>query len=144
MGKLTLMVMVEEIYKEFNDAEKINVYNDGVVKSYCAGSEEFTKVLDSWNELLSGTRQMPAFGVSLNDNTLQAMKSGLWVEFEFSEEKKCCEMPYEKLLINVQKSFCGFNIIRYTAVRGYDGRCFYIDLVNKNMADFYNLLCNLG
>lgn len=138
------MVMVEEICEEFNDAEKINVYNDGAVISYCAGSDEFVKTMSGWNELLNGARQMPAFGVSLNGDTVQAMKSGLWVEFEFSEKKECCEMPYEKLLVNVEESFMGFNIIRYTSERGYDGRCFYIDLVNKNMADFYALLCNLS
>ena len=52
-------------------------------------------------------------------------------------------MPFEKLLVEVGKEFYGFNIIRYTSERGYDGRCFYIDLVNKNMSDFYNILMDI-
>ena len=52
-------------------------------------------------------------------------------------------MPFEKLLVQVGKEYYGFNLIRYTSERGYDGRCFYLDLVGKNMNDLYDLLTDL-
>ena len=86
---------------------------------------------------------MPAYGVSLDKKTVKAMKNGLWVEFDFGKLTEYNGMPFEKLLVEVGKEFYGFNIIRYTSERGYDGRCFYIDLVNKNMSDFYNILMDI-
>ncbi len=48
-------------------------------------------------------------------------------------------MPFERLLVNVQPEWRGFNFVRYTADFGYDGRCFYYDLAN-DMSGFYNVL----
>ena len=137
------MVIMEEVYEVFDNTEEINVYNDGIKTTYANGEKQFKEILTSWNLLLNGSRQMPAFGVSLNRETTKAMKSGLWAEFVFNGTYECNGMPFEKLLVNVEKDNQGFNICRYNSNYGYDGRCFYIDLVNKNMADFYGLLLNL-
>ena len=136
-------MVVMELNEVFNEAESINVYNDGVKVSYASGGKEFEKVLKGWNTLIDGAHQMPAFGVSLNRETVKQIQSGLWAEFVFDGVKECDGMPFEKLLINVIKDFQGFNIIRYNSNYGYDGRCFYYDLVGRNMADFYDILVNL-
>ncbi len=137
------MVIMEEINEAFSYAENINVYNDGVKVSYSATEEPYNKILNSWNEMIEGAHNMPAYGVSLNDYTVEKMKEGLWVEFCFGKVLECNGMPFEKLLIEVNKGYYGFNLIRYTTQHGYDGRCFYLDLVGKNMDKFYDLLCNL-
>ena len=90
--------------------------------------------------MIFGAHEMPAYGVSLNDETTKAMKSGVWAEFSFGRELSSGGMPYEKLLINVEPEWTGFNLIRYTAKHGYDGRCFYYDLVSKDMSSFYDCL----
>lgn len=135
--------MVMEIFEVFDEAEIINIYNDGIKTAYSAGEEEYKKILVSWNEMIDGAHDMPAYGVSLDNLTRKEMKSGLWVEFDFGKVSECNEMPFEKLLVKVEKDYYGFNLIRYNVDFGYDGRCFYLDLNGKNMGNFYDLLLNL-
>lgn len=132
-----------EIFEVFDEAEIINIYNDGIKTAYSAGEEEYKKILVSWNEMIDGAHDMPAYGVSLDNLTRKEMKSGLWVEFDFGKVSECNEMPFEKLLVKVEKDYYGFNLIRYNVDFGYDGRCFYLDLNGKNMGNFYDLLLNL-
>ena len=132
-----------ELDKAFYKAESINIYNGGEVTNYAANQKPFEDILAVWNNMIDGAHQMPAYGVSLNRETLKAIKSGLWVEFVFDGVYENGGMPFEKLLIQVEKSFTGFNLIRYTTEYGYDGRCFYYDLVNKNMDNLYDILVNL-
>jgi len=132
-----------EINNVFDKAEIINVYNEGVKTAYSAGGEEYRKILSSWNEMIDGAHDMPAYGVSLDKYTKEEMKKGLWVEFDFGGVYECNGMPFEKLLVEVKSDFYGFNLIRYTEENGYDGRCFYFDLNGKKMGDFYDLLLNI-
>ena len=132
-----------DLDKSFTAAESLNVYNEGELTVIEKTDEKFDDIILGWSHMIEGAHDMPAFGVSINDLTLKELRHGLWVEFVFGEEYESNGMPYKKLLINVQKGFYGFNLIRYTAERGYDGRCFYYDLVNKNMGDFYDLLLKI-
>lgn len=132
-----------ELENAFEKAENINVYNDGKVVTYSAQTDEYKSILKAWNEMLDGAHLMPAFGVSLNRETVKAMKEGLWVEFDFNKIYESGGMPYKKLLVAVKRGDNGFNLIRYMQEYGYDGRCFYYDLVNKDMSGLYDLLRNL-
>lgn len=134
---------MEEIHEVFDSAEAVNVYSDGIKTVYLAGKEEYNKILASWNKMIVGAHDMPAFGVSLDSYTKKEIKKGLWVEFSFEKVLECNGMPFEKLLVSVAKDSQGFNLIRYNTDYGYDGRCFYLDLVGKNMSNFYDLLLNL-
>lgn len=135
--------MVMEIFEVFDETEIINVYDGGIKTAYSAGEDEYNKILVSWNEMIDGAHDMPAYGVSFDNLTREELKSGLWVEFDFGETMECNGMPFEKLLIKVEKDYYGFNLIRYNTNYGYDGRCFYLDLNGKNMGNFYDLLLNL-
>ena len=137
------MVAMEEINEAFEYTQNINVYEEGIKSEYSLGGNEFEKIICAWDELMEGAHPMPAFGVSLDKETRAALSRGVWVEFGFEKQMEVGGMPFEKLLVNVEKSFQGFNIIRYNANGGYDGRCYYVDLVNKNMTDFYNIIVNL-
>lgn len=129
-----------ELYEAFDYSDSINVYDEGYVVSYGKEESGFGEILGGFKTLIDGAHEMPAFGVSLNRETTKELKKGLWVEFVFSRQFESNGMPYEKLLINVNKSFSGFNIIRYNSDFGYDGRCFYYNLVNKDMSKFYDIL----
>lgn len=130
---------LDEIAEE---AKVIAVIKDGDRKEYCGG-EEFSLVLNGWRNMLVGSYEMPAFGVSLNADTRAAMKKGVWVEYCFGEVLTHNEMNFSKLLVEVVPQFKGFNIIRYNSGAGYSGRCFYINLDEGDMSDFYDLLVNL-
>ena len=124
-------------------AESINVYNDGNIISFTEKEKTFDVLVEGWQDLLDNSHEMPAFGVSLNRHTTEEMKKGLWIEFVFEKQIFYNEMPFEKLLVKVEELWQGFNIIRYNASSGYDGRCYYVDLVGKNMSVFYDILINL-
>ena len=132
-----------ELENAFEKAKNINVYNDGKAVTYSAQTDEYKSILKAWNEMLEGAHLMPAFGVSLNRETVKAMKEGLWVEFDFNNVYESGGLPYEKLLIAVKSGDSGFNLIRYMQECGYDGRCFYYDLVSKDMSGLYDLLGSL-
>ena len=134
------MVMQVELEKMTDYAKSVSVYSDGETRVYKAGEDKFNLICTEWNSMIFGAHEMPAYGVSLNDETVKAMKSGVWAEFSFGKTLSSGGMPYEKLLVNVEPQWTGFNIIRYTAKHGYDGRCFYYDLVNKDMSSFYDCL----
>lgn len=136
-------MIVMELNEVFNDAESINVYNVGEKTSYSAGEDKYNKILSGWNNMISEARLMPAFGVSINRETVKDLQNGRWVEFEFDCEIEAEGMPFEKLLVRVDASYYGFNVIRYNSKTGYDGRCYYYDLVNKNMSAFNDVLGNL-
>lgn len=138
------MCMNIELNEVFSRSENINVYNDGKAVAYSAQDGEYKRILESWNKMLQGAHEMPAFGVSLNRETVAAMKRGLWLEFGFGKVYESNGMPFEKLLVDVKSEYSGFNLIRYTAERGYDGRCFYYDLTDKNMSELFNLLSKSG
>ncbi len=116
-------MIVMELNEIFNDAESINVYNVGEKTSYSAGEDKYNTILSGWN--------------------VKDLQNGRWVEFEFDCEREAEGMPFEKLLIKVDASYYGFNVIRYNSKTGYDGRCYYYDLVNKNMSGFNEILGNL-
>lgn len=133
---------MSEIFDVFEDAEGITLYKDDNKTEYSSVDRDFELILDGFNGLLKGARQMPAFGVSLDGDTRKAMQNGVWVEFSFSRQLICYEMKFEKLLVNIVPEYRGFNIIRYNSEGGYDGRCFYISLA-YDMSNFYNLLLSL-
>ena len=137
------MEELEEINNAFESAEKINIYKDGIKTTYSCGSNEYSKIIKSYYSMVDGSHEMPALGVSLNNETVKELSRGLWAEFEFDKVTECNGMPFKKLLIKVEKDNYGFNIIRYNSKQGYDGRCFYIDRGGNSMATFYAVLINL-
>lgn len=132
------MIMQIELEKITDYAQNVSVIKDGNATAFAVGSDRFNEICAEWNAMTGGAHEMPAFSVSLHRETVKEIKNGVWVEFGFSQAMEANGMPFEKLLVDVRPENCGFNIIRYTAEYGYDGRCFYYDLVGKNMSSFYN------
>lgn len=134
------MAIQIELNQVFEKSGSINVYNGGTVKNYLNGTAGYNEILSAWDSLLENSYQMPAFGVSINRETVSALKCGVWFEFVFDRVYESGGLPYEKLLINAGKEYYGVNLIRYNSVCGYDGRCLYINFNDANMDDLYNIL----
>lgn len=132
----------KEIYNALNDCYKIEITIDNKTNEFDKNSEEFMSIIETAVDMLENAHEMPAFGVSLDNETRQAKKQGTWLEIYFKGVNTHNEMPFERLLIEVNPEWTGFNIIRYYDGK-YDGRCFYIDLVDNNMSELYNLLNNI-
>lgn len=122
----------------FFEAEKYFIYYNGEKQEINANH-----IFPELKKMCEKSYFSPAFGVSINQYTLNELKKGLWLEMEYSEPKEFAEMPYEKLLINFQPDFYGFNIIRYNSNGGYDGRCYYLNL-NGSSTNFYNTLLKIA
>lgn len=123
----------------FDEVQQISIYNNGSAVKLLPAQMGYKLVINAFKNLLSDARQMPAFGVSLDDQTREAIKEGMWVEFDFGKKLWYSEMSFEKLLVNVVSSYSGFNVIRYNAQDGYSGRCYYFAL-SGDMSPFYDIL----
>ena len=133
-----------QLQQVFSQAEQIAVYRDGIKTTYDCGGEKFEEIIVQWQNMLENSVVMPAFGVSIDEHTTRAMQSGVWVEFCFKKPLTIGDMPFEKLLIDVRPEYMGFNVSRYNADHGYQGRCYYIDLRGGNMSAFYNFITNFN
>ncbi len=80
---------------------------------------------------------MPALGVSLDAETKSALNCGVWLEFVYEDEITAFSMPFSRLLVKVVKEYISCDIIRYTADKGYWGRCFHLSS-SANMKDIYD------
>ena len=87
--------------------------------------------------MLQDSHTMPAYGVSLHNETIAAVQNGVWLILNFEDENWLDDMNFDQLLINVEPDFSGFNIIRGNNGK-YEGRCYYIDLSNTTMKLLYD------
>lgn len=84
----------------------------------------------------------PAFGVSLHDQTTNAMQKGYWIEFRYNTQRVYADMPFSKLLIELKPDYYGFNLIRFNSGK-YDGRCYYLNL-NVSSTEFYKFITSVA
>lgn len=104
--------------------------------------ENINELNNVLNEIMQGSHTMPAFGVSIHTETLKSLQNGVWLKLIYNGTQSVDNMPFDELLIEVKPNFSGFNIIRGN--KGiYEGRCFYIDLVNKDMTLLYRFINDL-
>lgn len=127
----TSMITIQEVLNSSNE-----------VKAFVDGKEvniEKNNVQEILSSMMENARLMPAFGVALDNEVKEARKSGTWIEFFYDREYEFEGMPFSRLLIEVGGDYTGFNIMRYHDGK-YEGRCYYIDLVNCDMLQLYNYI----
>lgn len=93
-------------------------------------------------QMLKDSYEMPAFGVSIHTETLNAIQKGVWLKLQYNGTQSANDMPFDELLIEVNYECEGFNIIRGN--KGiFEGRCYYINLQNTSMTNLYNYLTKI-
>ena len=127
----------------FGEACAVKVIKDGEESFYTSGSEEFSAIVRAVGEMFADARQMPAFGVSIDKLTREEMQKGVWTEFLYDAERTCWNMPFASLLFAVKDEYRGVNVVRKTEEK-YQGRCFYVDLGEKDMSAFAAALAKIG
>lgn len=130
------------VVDSFYNVKNIVVYRDGEIETYSKGDDKYQQIFDSLIDITENSHEMPAFGVSIDNETREAMKTGLWIELEFNGKQECNGMPFESLLININADHSGFNLIRKYNGR-YDGRCFYLYLEN-DMQILYDTIMQMS
>ena len=130
------------LYDFFTNSNKITLFKDGENRIYEKDTDEFNEIMSAFTDMIYNSFEMPAYGVSLHNETVKAMQNGIWIKFEFPEEQTHNEMPFNALLINVVPDYVGFNLIR--EIDGeYKGRCYYLNLENKDMSGLYSTCENI-
>ena len=118
------------------EAKSITVSKNDEEFAYLKGDDKFEELLSSINQVAKGAHDMPAYGVSLDNDTKSAKQKGMWIELQFDKTQTFNEMPFDALLFEVNEKYEGINIIRKNN-KTYDGRCFYLNLKSnmKNLAE---------
>lgn len=127
------------LYDFFSDSNKITIFDDGKIYEFPQNSTGFGEILKEFLYLINDAHEMPAFGVSLHEETTQALTNGLWLKFDFEEEHEHNDLPFTSLLIYVNPQDQGFNLIREYQHR-FEGRCFYLSLQQNNMQDLFDVI----
>ena len=127
------------LHQYFEISNSVAIYNKG--EEYTLNSNERKMIMASMEKMLSNSHEMPAFGVSLDNETRSELKNGVWVEFNYPSTQKYNDMSFDSLLIRVSPDDMGFNIIRKHDGL-YEGRCYYISL-ELNMQVLYNTILQI-
>ena len=126
-------VEVENWNSIISSANGVIIYMNGEELNIDKTHDDFALIIDEFLEMIDGGHDMPAFGVSLDTETRNVMSTGVWLEFVFAKTHEYNDMPFESLLIELNPEYSGFNLIRKVDDK-YEGRCFYISLVDKDMS----------
>lgn len=105
--------------------ESIEILNDGKVSVFKSDNKYYAKIKNNLKALFRSARIMPAFGVSLHDDTVEAIKVGKWIKINYSKELEVNDLPFTSLIFELNTTQ-GVNLIREYNNR-YDGRCIYLD-----------------
>jgi len=131
------------IYEAIKGCEKVEIVVDNITTVVDNGSDNYTQIFDELDKMLNNAHEMPAFGVSLDNEVNEALKTGVWLKLIYSDTITYNEMTFDTLLIEVQKNWNGFNIHRGN--NGiFEGRCYYISLTDTNMDNLYELLQDIN
>jgi len=139
-GNVDKVYNVESITDSFNYTCKINVLKDDK-KYFFNNNDDCKNILKVLKNCTACAHDMPAFGVSIDELTKEEMKRGFWIELEFDKKYEFNGMPFDALLIKIEKDIYGFNLIRRNNNK-YDGRCFYLSLENS-LNDLYDMIVKL-
>lgn len=132
----------QDIQTSFSDSCQIKLMRNNTRYIFDKDTPMYNSILFEFENMLIGANQMPALGVSIDELTREKMEIGIWLEFEFDSISYNSEMPFESLLVEINKDYYGFNVIRKYNNK-YDGRCYYINLNDRSMNHLYEYLINI-
>ena len=119
-------------------ATSFDLFVNGEVINKNKTTKEFETYLSLVKTLFQNSRLMPAFGVSLHDETLNALNDGTWLQINFEKPLNENGLPFESLLFKLEKTG-GINLIRKHNNR-YEGRCVFLDFNNEiDLIEFFNI-----
>ena len=133
----------ENVESSFDHSVQIEVIIDDNSLVFNKGTYEYNGILNEFKKMIFNSHEVPSLGVSLDELTREEKKKGVWIEFKFNEISYSRDMPFESLLVNVNLDFYGFNVIRKYEGK-YEGRTYYINLVNNMDNLYYYLVNNYG
>ena len=78
--------------------ESFKVFENGQIRMIRQQDEFFYKVKSNIKALFIQSRLMPAFGVSLHNETIQELKKDCWLKINFKHKIEKSGLPFSSLL----------------------------------------------
>ena len=127
----------ENLTQKLKYVDSFDLFKDGEIIKIKKGDHEFERYFKCVKFLFENARVMPAFGVSLHGETLNALKKGEWFQINFEKELDENGMLFDALLFKLEKTG-GINLIRKNNNK-YEGRCVFLDFDNViDLEKFFN------
>ncbi len=126
------------LYDFFENADSITIYNSNNKLNFKKNTPEFNELLSEFQDTIYNSYELPALGVSLHNETIQALKLDCWIEFNFTSTLSHNDLPFQSLLIQITPEQNALNIIRKQNSQ-YEGRCFYLNL-DSTKTSLFNLI----
>ena len=134
---MILQFYQNDIVNVLNNVKNVIVFDDGATKKL--QQEEQEKCLQNLSNIFQNAFVMPALGVSLHNETLEALKNGKWIRLEFQNQQDFNGLVFSALLFKLEETG-GVNLIREINDK-YEGRCIYLNF--DKTINLKNILNNI-
>ncbi|MBP3431961.1 MAG: hypothetical protein J6K39_03820 [Clostridia bacterium] len=92
--------------------------------------------------LFDGSHTLPAFGVITDEMYREEVQNGTYVSLKFGAPVEINGLPFDELVFKIEPGLQSFDL--YRGMKGvFQGRCIYVDLMNKDMTEFYEFAMSI-
>lgn len=130
MGVPLMIMSFFQVQDVLPYANQIEIISNG--NTIVLSQEQQDDLMQEIKDLLADSHTVPAFGVVFDDMYQQEIQSGNFVSIKFAEMYEINGLPFDQLVFKVEGDWQGFNIMRGDNGH-FQGRCIYVDLMDKNM-----------
>lgn len=105
--------------------ESFTIFQDGKETEINKENKKFNSIFLAVEEVFAKGQILPAFGVNLHDETLNALKSDEWLQINFKEEQIKNGLSFSALLFRLDNVY-GVDLVRVNNNK-YEGRCIHLN-----------------
>lgn len=116
-------VQENQLAQCIQNVSKIEVLENNNLKAL--ENQSFEATIKKLINLFQSARLMPAFSVSLHNETIDALKEGKWLKLTFLHQQNVNGLLFDGLVFQLNET-SGMNLIREYDGK-YAGRCLYLD-----------------
>ena len=116
-------VQENQLAQCIQNVSKIEVLDNNNLKAL--ENQSFEGTIKNLINLFQSARLMPAFSVSLHNETIDALKEGKWLKLTFLHQQNVNGLLFDGLVFQLNET-SGMNLIREYDGK-YEGRCLYLD-----------------
>lgn len=117
--------------------DSFTIFKEGKQIEINKENKTFNYIFSKLETIFQKGQIMPAFGVSLHNETQNALKSDKWLQINFREELTKNGLPFSALLFKLD-SISGVDLIRLVDGK-YDGRCIHLNFFEElNLKEIIN------
>ncbi|MBR5012697.1 MAG: hypothetical protein IKY15_02025 [Clostridia bacterium] len=116
-------VQENQLAQCIQNVSKIEVLDNNNLKAL--ENQSFEGTIKNLINLFQSARLMPAFSVSLHNETIDALKEGKWLKLTFLHQQNVNGLLFDGLVFQINET-SGMNLIREYEGK-FEGRCLYLD-----------------